>query len=143
MPYQYIDSIAIADVAFEAHGETLEELFRACWEAAVNVMVSDLRAIKGEVRREIRLRESNIELLLFNFLQEMIFLKDAEQLLLLIDTLKIHTENGEETLQAEVKGERINPLKHELIVDIKAVTLHHFMVKKTSEGWKATVVLDV
>ncbi|MGQ9616750.1 MAG: archease [Spirochaetota bacterium] len=143
MPYQYIDSIAIADVAFEAQGATIEELFRACWEAAVNVMVSDLRAIKGKVRRNIRLRESNIELLLFNFLQEMIFLKDAEQLLLLIDTITIYTENGQETLQAEAKGERIDPLKHELIVDIKAVTLHHFMVKRSSDGWKATVVLDV
>lgn len=143
MPYRYIDSIAIADVAFEAEGSTIEELFRACWEAAVNVMVSDLGTIEGKVKREITLREGNIELLLFNFLQEMIFLKDAEQLLLLIDTLNIETEDGKQKLRAETKGERIDPLKHELIVDIKAVTFHHFMVKKSSNGWKATVVLDV
>jgi SHS2 domain-containing protein len=143
MPYRYIDSIAIADVAFEAHGPTIEELFRACWEAAVNVMVSDLKTIEGKEKREITLREKSLELLLFNFLQEMIFLKDAEQLLLLIDTLKIASEDDEIKLRAELKGERINPLKHELIVDIKAVTLHHFMVKKSSDGWEATVVLDV
>jgi len=143
MSYQYIDSIAIADVAFEAQGATIEELFRACWEAAVNVMVSDLKTIEGKVKREITLREGNVELLLFNFLQEMIFLKDAEQLLLLIDSLNIETEKGQQKLRAEAKGERIDPLKHELIVDIKAVTFHHFMVKKSSDGWKATVVLDV
>ncbi len=141
MPYHYIDSIA--DVAFEASGATRKELFRACWDAAVNVMVGDLRTIEGRAEREIILEDSSVELLLFDFLQEMIYLKDAEQLLLLIDTLELQSMQERETLHATAKGERIDPRKHELIVDVKAVTFHRFKVDRRSDGWHATVVLDV
>ena len=46
-------------------------------------------------------------------------------------------------LTAEATGEKLNPLRHELLVDVKAVTLHRFTVKQTPEGWEATVILDI
>jgi len=46
-------------------------------------------------------------------------------------------------LTAEATGEKLNPLGHELLVDVKAVTLHRFTVKQTPEGWEATVILDI
>ncbi len=33
--------------------------------------------------------------------------------------------------------------KHDLIVDVKAVTLHRFEVKQTETGWKASIILDI
>jgi Archease protein family (MTH1598/TM1083) len=40
-------------------------------------------------------------------------------------------------------GEEIDPEKQELLADVKAVSLHHFSVGKATDGWKATVVIDV
>ena len=82
MPYEYSTDIAISDVAFHAWGDGMDELFVAAADATLNVMVEDLRSIEDRVRYPIELKEPSDEMLLFNFLQELIFLEDAEQLAL-------------------------------------------------------------
>jgi hypothetical protein len=42
MPYRFLEDIATADIAFEARGETLEEVFTAAAEATMNVMIESL-----------------------------------------------------------------------------------------------------
>ena len=54
----------------------------------------------------------------------------------------IKEERGTQTLHAEAWGEELYPEKHELLVDVKAVTLHRFCVEKKESGWEATVILD-
>jgi len=143
MPYEYLDDIAISDVAFHAWGDSMGELFVAAADATLNVMVGDLRSIEERVQCPIELKEPSDEMLLFNFLQELIFLKDAEQLLLRVPHVEILKDEGVYHLTAEATGEKLNPLRHELIVDVKAVTLHRFNVNQTPEGWEATVILDI
>ena len=143
MPYKYLDNIAIADAAFEAWADTLEDMFIAAADAALNVMVADLNTISDRTQKTIELRDDSLEMLLFNFLQELIFYKDAEQLLLRIR--KIHIKKNEKnfSLTAEAYGEPANPKKHDLVVDVKAVTLHRLKVEQTADTWRATVVLDI
>jgi len=143
MPYEYLDDIALSDVAFHAWGDSREELFAAAADATLNVMVEDLSSVADRVRYPIELKDASNEMLLFDFLQELIFVKDAEQLLLRVPHVKILEYEGVYHLTAEATGEKLNPLRHELIVDVKAVTLHRFNVKQTPEGWEATVILDI
>jgi SHS2 domain-containing protein len=143
MPYKYLEEIAIADIAFEAWGSTPEELFKAAADATMNVMVADLSTIAEGEKRRIELEEENLDLLLFNFLQELIYYKDAQRLLLRVDNVHIEKTQKGFKLRAEACGEELNPEKHDLRVDVKAVTLHQFHVKKTSEGWWAQVILDI
>ncbi len=143
MPYRYLDEIAIADVAIEAWGETIEELFMAASDAAVNVMVGNLDSIGDQTRRSIRLEDADLDMLLFKLLQELIFFKDARNLLLRIRNIRIQEATGRHILVAEAYGEKISPVRHELIVDVKAVTLHRLRVEKTTHAWEATVILDV
>ncbi|MBI5440305.1 MAG: archease [Deltaproteobacteria bacterium] len=140
--YRYLEDIALSDAAFEAWGESPEELFAAAADATVNVMVQDLGALARRERREIRVRADELDLLLFELLQELIFYKDAECLLLKVTQLKTDREADGWTLTAEAWGDRIDPERHALLIDVKAVTLHRFRVWQTDEGWKATVVLD-
>ena len=143
MPYKYLEDVAIADVAFEAWAATLEELFKAAADATVNLMVADLSTITSHEQRTIELEDESLDLLLFNFLQELIFYKDAQKLLLRVGEIQIERTNGSFKLRAEAHGEELNPAKHELGVDVKAVTLHRFQVQETPEGWQANVILDV
>ena len=53
MPYRYLEDIATADVAFEAWGDTLEEMFVAAADATMNVMVSDLDTIAPVEKRPL------------------------------------------------------------------------------------------
>jgi SHS2 domain-containing protein len=81
-------------------------------------------------------------MLLFNFLQELIFYKDAQLLLFSKFDIKI-TQGKKYRLKARAYGEKLNMKKQELLVDVKAVSLHNFRVEETKEGWKSDVILDV
>jgi SHS2 domain-containing protein len=143
MPYRYLEDIAIADVAFEASGKTLEELFAAAADALTNVMVEELETIRGRVTMEVALEREEEDLLLFDFLNELVFQKDARRLLLRVASLAVNHQDGLFSLRALLSGEVIDPARHRLNVDVKAVTLHLFRVEETEAGWKATVVLDI
>lgn len=143
MTYRYLEDIAIADVAFIAQGITLEELFLSACDATMNIMVEDLQTIEKASVKSIKLESDTLDLLLFNLLQELVFYKDAEQLLLRVSQLSIKNRDGHFTLSADMYGNKINPEKHNLIVDVKAVTLHRFQVKEVQGGWEAQVILDI
>lgn len=143
-PYRYRGDVAIADVAFEAWGGTLEELFTAAADATTNTMAGNLEAIEGRERRAIRIEEQGAELLLYKFLEELIYLKDVEGLLLRVPKVAIRGGGGEPfVLEAEARGERLDPRRHRLQADVKAVTMHMLRVERTAAGWEAFVVLDV
>ena len=143
MPYDFIDDIATADVAFAAWGETIEEMFASAADATMNVMVSNLDAIEHRERRELEASSDAVDMLLFSLLQEIIYFKDAERLLLRVDDVRISYADGLYRLNATGSGEEIDPDKHHLIVDVKAVTLHRFSVEQTHRGWEALVILDI
>ena len=143
MPYRYREDIATADAAFDAWGESVEELFISAADAAINVMVENLNSIAPARRFTIHLESKSPEMLLFHLLEELIFYKDAETLLTRVSNITIKPLDNGFSLDAEVYGEEINPHKHELNVDVKAVTLYRFKMEETTEGWKATVVLDI
>tara|TARA_Y100000588_G_C14201050_1_gene902507 strand:- start:1512 stop:1760 length:249 start_codon:yes stop_codon:yes gene_type:complete len=82
-------------------------------------------------------------MLLFNYLQETIFYKDARRLLLRTKELKITRTEEKFILDAVMAGEELDMQRHELVVDVKAFTLHQFRVEKTERVWKAFVILDI
>lgn len=143
MPYRFLEDVATADIAFEAEGKTLEELFAAAAQATTNVMVSDLAQLEEREVKEIREQAEQIDLLLFAFLQEIVYYKDAELLLFRRYDVEIVQKDARFELEAWAYGEKLDSRKHDLIVDVKAVTLHQFEVKETGEGWKARVILDI
>jgi SHS2 domain-containing protein len=143
MPFEYLEHITSADVAFKAWGRSLEESFSACADALVNAMVEQLDSIRPLEKREINLKNEQLDLLLFDFLQEIIYYKDSELLLLRVPMVNVAEEKGGYRLRAEAMGEKLDPARHDARVDVKAVTLHRFSLQKSDRGWEAMVVLDV
>src|SRR5215472_12819574 len=89
MPYRYLEELGTADIAFEATGRDLPELFRDAADATTNVMIDNLEAIEPRETRQIDLSNDQLDMLLFDLLQELIYLKDTERLLLRIRKLQI------------------------------------------------------
>ena len=143
MPYKFLEDISIADVAFEAQGKTLEELFKEAALAVTNTMVEDVRTIEQKTSKSIEIIAENVEMLLFHFLQVLIFYKDAELLLFSKFDLAIEQKNSTWLLRGKASGEEMSPDKHELLTDVKAVSLYKFRVEKAAGGWRATVIVDV
>lgn len=130
-------------MAFEAWGDTPEETFVSAGDATMNVMVDALDAIAARESRSIAIECDALDMLLFELLQELIYYKDAEELLLRLHSLRIENREGSYHLRAEAHGEKIDRARHPLNVDVKAVTLHRFAVEKTPTGWRAAVILDI
>ena len=53
MPYEYLEEIGIADIAFEATGRDLAELFSDAADATTNVMIDNIEAIQPREARQI------------------------------------------------------------------------------------------
>lgn len=139
--YTFLPDIATADVAFEAYGKTLADLFTQCALATEDVMV-DLRTVNKEIEKMITLENTYVDKLLFEFLEELIYLKDAEQVL--FNEFSINIEKKEKyKLQAICKGEKIHSETQDLRTDVKAVTLHLFKLEQLKTGFKAMIVLDI
>lgn len=143
MPYCFLEHIATADVAFEAWGETREELFISAAAALLRTMVEEPEAVEQREELTIRLEHEELDLLLFTFLHELVFFKDARRLLLHVASVAIQEQEGIFRLTAVARGEQIAPLRHQLLVDVKAITLHKFRVVFEDQRWKATVVMDI
>jgi len=143
MQYRFLEDVATADIAFEATGATLGEVFTASAEATLNVMIEDLDTVKPREDRAISLADTSLEMLLFNFLQEVIYHKDAEQLLLRVTDCRVDEAEGDFRATATGRGERLDPARHEQRVDVKAVTLHQFCLEQVGPGWRAHVILDI
>ena len=143
MPYEYLEEIGTADIAFEATGRDLAELFRDTADATTNVMIDNIEAIQPRETRQIKLSNDKLDMLLFDLLQELIFLKDAERLLLRVRDAQIDMRDATYFLKANVAGEELDSERHQQRADVKAVTLHNFSVERTESGWKARVLLDI
>jgi SHS2 domain-containing protein len=143
MPFHFLEDIATADVAFEAWGDTQEELFISCADALLRTMSAAPEQVARLHMLTIRLEHEELDLLLWLFLQELIFYKDARRLLLHADRVRIITDDSGCRLEANVSGEQIDAGRHRLLVDVKAVTLHRFQLLFEDGLWKAVVVLDV
>jgi SHS2 domain-containing protein len=143
MPYEFVDELTVADIAFRAWGQDLTETFVSAADAVMNAMVEDLGAIQPHDTRQLSIEHDALDMLLFNFLQELVYYKDAEQLLLRVQQLRVVEDVQPYTVQATLVGEPIAPERHHMRVDVKAVTLHRFSLTQTQHGWEATVILDI
>ena len=143
MPFRFVDEISTADVAFEAWGTTLEELFISAAAALLATMTAAPEQVMGREELTFRMEHEELDLLLLSFLQELIFSKDAGSLLLHADRVQIVERERIFHLESLLSGEQIDAGRHCLLVDVKAVTLHRLQLQCENGLWKAVVVLDV
>jgi len=141
-PYRYLEDVAMADAAFVVSGDTLKEVFTDSAKAVSNTMVEDLASVSRITEREVKIRSDNLEYLLFDFLQTLVYYKDAEKLLFSAFEINISPGPDDYVLEAKIFGEEIDSVKHRLSADVKAVTMHKFKLEKKRGVWNGMVVLD-
>lgn len=140
--YSFLENVAISDIAFEAYGRELNDLFINAAKALFDSM-AETDTVDPVEKRTINFQNEKIEDLLFDFLSEIVFLKDRDGMVFCETDLEIDKNNDTYILSATIYGDHVNPEKQKLGADVKAVTFHMFKVEKTKDGYKATVVLDV
>jgi SHS2 domain-containing protein len=136
--FEFID-ITTADVAFLAYGKDLNELFANAALAVFEVMINT-KQVKKEKEEKVYVEGHDLESLMFNWLNELLYVSDSKNLAFSEFDVKIDEKNFK--LEAVCKGEKIDPQKHETRTVVKAATYHHMKIWK-EDVWKAQVILDI
>lgn len=139
--FEYVEG-PTGDLSFVARAPTLESLFAVVAEAFLAITLEDTSVLETRERREVALEEPDLELLLLRFVNELVFLRDAPELLLRAQRVRV-TQDGVARLEATLTGERIDRRRHDLRSDVKAATAHGLRVTETPDGWEARLTLDV
>ena len=140
--FRFLEDVAIADIAFEAYGKNYNELFENAANAIFELTV-DLKTLKPKIKKGVKLENGKIDLLLYDFLSEILYIKDADGLIFCRCKIDIKEKNGKYILDAAFEGDKINQKTQTLENDIKAITMHMFKVEKAKNGVKAVVVVDI
>jgi len=125
-----------ADAMIEAHGETLGERFANAAYAMFD-QITDVTKIEPLGELKIVLKAENREQLLVDFLQELLFVHDTEDLV--FGEFEVKTDG--KTLEALVKGEKFDEKKHPKRSVVKGITYHR--LEFDDEEGNVTVLFDV
>lgn len=137
--FEFLD-LAPADASFEAYGKTLSEVFENAALATFETMI-DTKQVKPLIEKRIELSAKDLESLMFDWLNELIFYMGSENLAFSDFDVKVDEKNIK--LVGKCRGEEIDRSKHEVRTEVKSATYHQMEIKKTGKMWKARVILDI
>lgn len=136
MKYEYLDHTA--DAKFRAFGNNIEEAFTNSALAFTGIMTQ--QEIKAAVSKKIKVKSNSLESLLFDFLEELIFLLDTEGFIL-SEITKLNIDEDKFELEAEFKGD--NADNYEMYTMIKAMTYHEMKIEKQENKIIIEAVPDI
>ena len=128
-----------ADIGIVVYGEDLKSLFANAGQAFFH-LITDLKKVRLRTERKIEIGKESLERLMVDWLTELLYFHDVENLLFkrfIVESV------GEEGLKAKVKGEPFEEGVHVIKTGVKAVTYHQIEVRQEKEGWKAQIILDL
>lgn len=135
MKFKFLEHTA--DIKFQAFGNSVKEVFENSALAMFNSMYEG--KVKGTKNFKINVKGKDFESLLYNFLEELLFLFDSENFFMSkVKSIKITKDFK---LEAEVVGDDAE--NYEIHIDIKAVTYNEMFVKQEGTKWVVQVVVDV
>jgi len=132
-----------SEVAFRAWGRTLCDAFAEAGKALFSVMV-DLRGVRAREWMDIDVQATGPNDLLVEWLNELVFRSDVENMLLSRFKVQPFGEHdGHLVLHARCCGEPYDSDRHRAKLQVKAASYSNVSVRKTENGWTVEGVLDV
>jgi SHS2 domain-containing protein len=140
MPYEFFDHSGNIGVALRH--ETLHGLF-ADASAAFTDSLTALEDIEPRRPEEVDVDAPELDLLLVDFLTELLYRFDTRGWLTRDAELELHEKDGGWSLQGTLRGERFEAPRHRVKAAIKAVTYEGLEVGRADGVWTARVIFDV
>ena len=140
--FRILEEIALADIAFEAEGESVEEVYRGATQVLLESMANPA-TVSGSWERAIERSDMDPSTLLFDWLSEVVYWKDAAGVVFREAPLTLTLEGDAWLLRARLIGAPVDQQAQELHADVKGVTKHLYELKQTGGCWTVRAVLDV
>jgi len=152
-----------ADLGLRIRADSLPGLFEEAAEALFSVLVGNLAEVEARQQERLRLQAGSLEDLLHDWLSELLVLfalrklagrrfqvrLDRQELFVggpmggLPSVMGAPVQMAQEVLEATIWGEPLDPARHQLGPEVKAVTYHGLRLEKLPTGWVAEVILDL
>ncbi len=127
-----------ADIGIVVYGDDIKELFSNA-ALALFSLVTDVEGVREDFRRDLRIISRDEDALLVDWLNELIYLLDAEHIVFRrFDIISL----AGACLEAACYGEALDPQRHTTKMGIKAATYHMLGIAK-DDGYKVQVIFDV
>jgi SHS2 domain-containing protein len=128
-----------ADLGLRARAAELDTLFAEAGLALMSAIVDNVSAIEPREKIEVHLEGTDREYLLFDWLNELLYRFDTRHLV----CCKFEVRMTDTGLDAVAWGESLDPERHGLGHEVKAITYHGLKVEQTADGWLAEVIVDI
>lgn len=128
-----------ADLGLRIRSPDLKPLFEEAAEALFSIIVDDLKRIEPVQRFEVELAGTEYDLLVFDWLRELLYQFDVPKMLF----SKFEVSLGGEGMRGIAWGEPYDAVRHKLAHEVKAITYHDLLVKQVPDGWLAEVIVDI
>lgn len=132
-PFEFLEHTA--DIKVKVTGATLNEIFENSVKA-ISQYVSGNQKIDSKKGKVIEVKGTDNESLLYNFIDEILYLIDAESFIPIKAEVTLRGNN----LKAELYGDSTKKYN---LDHIKAATYAEMSIKKINATWEAIFVLDV
>ena len=127
-----------ADVGIRAYGADVKEAFANAARGLFS-LITELEDIEEVEYRDTELTASDQENLLVEWLNELIYLFDAENIIFKRFDI---THLGDTQLKARSYGNTVDSSKHKIKMGVKAATYHMLKIDK-GNGVKVQVLFDI
>ncbi len=131
-----------ADVAARLRGATLDDLFAAA-AAAFTAAITVPEAVAPRQSRAVTLEAADLELLLVDWVGELLYLFETEQFLVAEARPRVAGHDRRWRVEAEISGETRDPARHPIKVLVKAVTFHGLRIERRADGYETLLVFDI
>jgi len=128
-----------ADLGLRVRARNLNGLFRDAAMGLFAMVVEEVPRGRKASSREISVRGRRYDYLLFDWLNELLYVFDTERLLLGNFEVEVSESGIVATLSAWPWDERFDrPLR-----EVKAITYHGLRVEPVEDGWLAELIVDI
>jgi SHS2 domain-containing protein len=136
-PFEIINHTA--DIGIVVYGTDINQVFA---NAALGLftLMADLDNLKEDIKRQIELSAEDVEVLLIEWLNELIYISEVEHII--FKRVEIN-ELSNTKLKATCYGEKIKPSQHRLKREIKAATYHMLQINKKDGSYKVQIIFDI
>jgi SHS2 domain-containing protein len=128
-----------ADIGIRARATDLNGLFEDAARALFAVLVANPEAVRPVQELRFRLEGQRLDDLLHDWLAELLYAFDTRRVLLGEFRVGISGDR----LEAAARGEPVDPQRHHLDMEVKAITYHGLKVERDGDGWLAEVIVDL
>lgn len=128
-----------ADLGLRVRASDLDTLYREAAEGLFAILVENVPASATEETLEFRIEGQRPDFVLFDWLNELLFTFETRHLLM----RGFDVRSDARGLTGGARAQPLDPARHRLLHEVKAITYHGLKVERSTGGWLAEIIVDI